>query len=78
MVVAGQGLGDEAGFAAAEQLAEALGAILAGDVTAGRGWITEEQLVGLTGFTISPKLCIALGVDGDTNFMMGVVERAAW
>jgi electron transfer flavoprotein alpha subunit len=75
VVVAGQGLIDEAGFAAAESLARALGGVVAGDVTAlDAGWITEEALVGLTGATISPKLCIALGVDGDTSFMMGVAE----
>lgn len=75
VVVAGQGLGDEAGFAAAQELADALGGVVAGDVTAlDAGWITEEQLVGLTGSTIAPKLCIALGVDGDTSFMMGVAE----
>jgi electron transfer flavoprotein alpha subunit len=75
VVVAGQGLGSGAGFAAAKELAEALGGVVAGDVTAlDAGWIGEEALVGLTGATIQPKLCIALGVDGDTNFMMGVAE----
>lgn len=75
VVVAGQGLGNEAGFAAAAELAEALGGVVAGDVTAlDAGWITEEQLVGLTGAMIRPKLCVALGVDGDTSFMMGVAE----
>ncbi len=75
VVIAGQGLGDEAGFAAAKELADALGGVVAGDVTAlDAGWITEEELVGLTGATIKPKLCIALGVDGDTNLMMGMAE----
>ncbi len=75
VVVAGQGLQDETGFGAAKELAEALGGVLAGDVTAlDAGWITEEALIGLTGTTIAPKLCIALGVDGDTSFMMGVAE----
>ena len=75
VVVAGQGLGDEAGFSAAKALAEALGGVVAGDVTAlDAGWITEGELVGLTGATISPKLCIVLGVDGDTSFMMGVAD----
>lgn len=73
VVVAGQGLGDEAGFAAARELAAALGGVIAGDVTAlDMGWIGEEALIGLTGETISPKLCVALGVDGDTSFLMGV------
>lgn len=75
VVVAGQGLGDAAGFAAAQALAEALGGVIAGDVTAlDAGWITEEQLVGLTGATIKPKLCFLLGVDGDTNLLLGLGE----
>ncbi len=75
VVVAGQGLGDEAGFAAARELADALGGVVAGDVTAlDMGWIGEEALVGLTGETISPKLVIALGVDGDTALMMGMAD----
>jgi electron transfer flavoprotein alpha subunit len=75
VVVAGQGLTDDAGFAAAMELADALGGVVAGDVTAlDMGWIGEESLVGLTGETIGPELVIALGVDGDTSFMMGVAE----
>jgi electron transfer flavoprotein alpha subunit len=75
VIVAGQGLIDETGFAAAKELADALGGIVAGDVTAfDAGWIAEEEMVGLIGATIAPKLCIALGVDGDTSFMMGVAE----
>jgi electron transfer flavoprotein alpha subunit len=75
VVVAGQGLGDEAGFGAAKTLAEALGGAVAGDVTAlDAGWITEEALVGLTGAIIKPRLCIVLGVDGDTNLMMGIAD----
>lgn len=75
VVVVGQGLGDESGFVAAKELAGALGGVVAGDVTAlDAGWITEEELVGLTGATIAPQLCVALGVDGDTNLMMGVAE----
>ena len=75
VVVAGQGLMDEAGFAAAKELAGALGGMVAGDVTAlDMGWIGEEALVGLTGETISPRLVITLGVDGDTALMMGMAE----
>lgn len=75
VVVAGQGLMDEGGFDAAKELAEALGGVAGGDVTAlDMGWIGEESLVGLTGETISPKLVIALGVDGDTALMMGMAD----
>jgi electron transfer flavoprotein alpha subunit len=77
VVVGGQGLLDEAGFAAAQDLADALGGVVAGDVTAlDMGWIGEEALVGLTGETINPPLVIALGVDGDTSLMMGMADAA--
>lgn len=75
VVVAGWGLAGDAGLDAARQLATALGGVLAGDVTAlDAGWVTEDDVVGLTGATIAPQLCIALGVDGDTNFMMGTAD----
>ena len=75
VVLAGMGLLEEAGFEAAKQLAERLGGAIAGDVTAlDAGWIGEEQLVGLTGFTIAPRLCIALGVEGDTGLLMGIAD----
>lgn len=73
VVIAGAGLLEEAGFEAARQLAEALGGVIAGDITAlDAGWIGEEQLVGVTGLTIAPRLCITLGVEGDTGFLMGI------
>ncbi len=75
VVIAGMGLVEETGFEAARQLAERLGGVIAGDVTAlDAGWIGEEQLVGVTGFTVAPKLCIALGVEGDTGFFMGIAD----
>ncbi len=47
--------------------------MIAGDITAlDAGWISEEQLVGVTGFNIAPRLCIALGVEGDTGLLMGI------
>ena len=69
------GLLQETGFEAARQLAEKLDGVIAGDVTAlDAGWIGEEQLVGVTGSTIAPRLCIALGVEGDTGFLMGIAD----
>lgn len=77
IVAAGMGLKDEAGFALARELAEALGGVVAGDVTAlDAGWITEEQLVGLTGHIVAPKVYLALGIDGDTNQFLAIQEAA--
>ena len=75
IVAAGLGLRDEAGFALAGRLAEALGGVVAGDLGAlDAGWITEDQLVGLTGASVAPKLYLALGIDGDTSQFMATQE----
>ncbi len=75
IVAAGLGLGDEAGFALAGKLAAALGGVVAGDVGAlDAGWITEEQLVGLTGHSVAPRLYLALGIDGDTSQFMATAD----
>jgi electron transfer flavoprotein alpha subunit len=71
IVAAGLGLADEAGFALAGKLAAALSGVVAGDTGAlDMGWIAEDQLVGLTGATVTPKLYLALGIDGDTSQFM--------
>lgn len=75
IVAAGLGLRDQAGFALAGKLAQALGGVVAGDLAAlDAGWITEEQLVGLTGQSVAPKLYLALGIDGDTSQFMATSE----
>lgn len=78
VVAAGLGLNTEAGVALAGRLAEALGGSLAGDVGAlDSGWITEDQLIGLTGHSIAPRLLLALGIDGDTSFFMATQEAGS-
>ena len=75
IVAAGLGLADNAGFTLAGRLAEALGGVIAGDLGAlDMGWITEDQLVGLTGHSVAPKLYLALGIDGDTSQFMATQE----
>ncbi len=75
IVAAGLGLRDEVGFALAGRLAAALGGVVAGDTGAlDMGWIGEEQLVGLTGASVAPKLYLALGIDGDTSQFMATAD----
>ncbi len=67
IVSAGRGLRDAEGFALANQLAQALGAELAGDRAArDLGWVDEAHEVGVTGQEVAPELYIALGIAGDT------------
>lgn len=67
IVSAGRGVRDEAGFALVRQLAEALGAALAGDRSAlSSGWIDEAHEVGVTGQEVAPDVYLAVGILGDT------------
>ena len=67
IVSAGRGLRDAEGFAMAAQLAQRLGAELAGDRSARDfTWIDEYHEVGVTAQEVAPDLYIALGIAGDT------------
>ena len=73
VVSAGRGLGDAEGFALAEQLAAALGGVVAGTRGAlDEGWIGEEQVVGIGGETVAPDLYIACGLSGDIHHYFGI------
>jgi electron transfer flavoprotein alpha subunit len=73
VVSAGRGLGDAEGFALAEQLAAALGGVVAGTRGAlDEGWIAEEQVVGIGGETVAPDLYIACGLSGDIHHYFGI------
>lgn len=73
VVAVGRGGNDEAGVAAARQLAKKIGAHFAGDRSAfDSGWIKEDQIVGVVGAEIAPDLYIAAGIWGDTMHRAGV------
>jgi electron transfer flavoprotein alpha subunit len=75
VVAAGRGVGDADGFALAEQLAEALGGVVAGSRGAfDEGWISEEQIVGVGGTSITPDLYVACGIAGDIYHYFGVQD----
>jgi electron transfer flavoprotein alpha subunit len=75
VVSAGRGMGDGAGFALVEQLAQALGGMAAGSRGAfDEGWIPEEQIVGVGGKFIAPDLYVACGVSGDIYHYYGVQD----
>jgi electron transfer flavoprotein alpha subunit len=73
VVSAGRGMGDADGFALVEQLAQALGGVVAGSRGAfDEGWIAEEQIVGVGGEFIAPDLYIACGLSGDIHHYFGL------
>jgi electron transfer flavoprotein alpha subunit len=75
VISAGRGMSDAEGFALVEQLAEALGGVVAGSRGAfDEGWIPEEQVVGVGGQFIAPDLYVACGVSGDVYHYFGLQE----
>lgn len=67
IVSAGRGIKDAEGFALVKQLAEKLGAELAGDQSArDSGWVDEAHQVGVTAQEVAPDLYLAVGIRGDT------------
>jgi electron transfer flavoprotein alpha subunit len=75
VVSAGRGVVDANGFALVEQLAQALGGVVAGSRGAfDQGWIAEEQIIGVGGEFVSPDLYFACGISGDVYHTLGLQD----
>ncbi len=75
VISAGRGLQDAEGFVLAEQLAAALGGVIAGSRGAyDEGWIEEEQIVGVGGTEVAPDLYVACGISGDVYHYFGLQD----
>ncbi len=73
VVAVGRGLGAQSDVALARQLADRLGAVLAGDHTAYElGWVDDRHVVGITGATVAPELYVACGIRGDAQHLAGM------
>jgi electron transfer flavoprotein alpha subunit len=73
LVGVGLGLGSKKNMVLAEELAEVLGATLAGTRGAVEaGWITHDRQVGQTGVTVRPKVYIAIGISGAIQHLVGM------
>jgi len=74
MVVAfGRGVTKEADIAMIQELADALGAQLAGTrPMVEAGYIDAKRQIGLSGRTVKPKLIIAIGISGSVQFAAGM------
>lgn len=73
IVAAGRGFRKKEDLALAEELAELLGAQLAGTrPLIEAGWTDPRKQIGLSGRTVKPKLLIALGVSGSVQFVAGM------
>ncbi|MHB8074793.1 4Fe-4S dicluster domain-containing protein [Desulfosporosinus fructosivorans] len=73
IVAVGLGLGAKRNMVLAEELAEVLGATIAGSRGAVEsGWLTHDQQVGQSGITVRPKVYIAMGISGAIQHLVGM------
>lgn len=73
IVAVGRGIRDKANIPAVEELALALGGVLAcSRPIVDKGWLPSERQVGSSGKTVKPKLYMALGISGAFQHLMGM------
>ena len=73
VLVAGQGAQDIETVNLVREIAAKMGAELGGSRQAVmNAWMDMNRLIGASGLTISPKLCIVAGVSGSAFFKMGI------
>jgi electron transfer flavoprotein alpha subunit len=73
LVSVGRGVKDAANIPAVEELAEALGAVLAcSRPIVDKGWLPSDRQVGNSGRTVTPKLYLAVGISGAFQHIIGM------
>ena len=73
IVACGHGVGTQDNFLILQELADRLGAAVAGTRRANdKGWIKIERRVGLTGKTICPQFYMAVGISGAREHVVGM------
>lgn len=73
IVAVGLGIAAKRNLALAEDLANVLGATIAGSRGAVEaGWLTHDQQVGQSGVTVRPKVYIAIGISGAIQHLVGM------
>ena len=73
IVCVGRGIGGAENIEVAQELAEALGADLAGTrPVVDAGWLPKTRQVGMSGVSVTPKLYLTLGVSGAPEHIAGM------
>ncbi|NND01271.1 MAG: electron transfer flavoprotein subunit alpha/FixB family protein, partial [Acidimicrobiia bacterium] len=77
LVAVGRGIGSKDDIEVAEDLAEELGAAVAGSrPLTDAGWLPKTRQVGKSGLKVSPKLYLALGISGAPEHIEGMKSSA--
>jgi len=75
VVAGGKGLSDPKGFGYLEELADLLGATVAGSrVAVDFGWVPYDRQIGLTGKKVTPRLLFVIGISGAFEFTIGIKD----
>lgn len=75
VVSVGRGIGGPENIPMAEELAKALGGVLAcSRPVVDKGWLPKERQVGTSGKTVKPKVYIALGISGAFQHVAGMKQ----
>ncbi|MEM2727149.1 MAG: electron transfer flavoprotein subunit alpha/FixB family protein [Archaeoglobaceae archaeon] len=75
IVAVGRGIEDAANISLAEELANALGGVVAGSrPVIDNGWLPKDRQVGISGKVVKPKLYLALGISGAFQHVMGMKD----
>jgi len=73
LVGIGRGIKDENNMPMVEELAKAVGGVLAcSRPIVDKGWLSTDRQVGSSGKTVKPKLYIALGISGAFQHVLGM------
>jgi electron transfer flavoprotein alpha subunit len=75
VIAGGRGMGSEGSFQQLWELADLLGAAVAGTrVAVDRGWLPLERMVGTTGKSVHPRLYFAWGISGASQHVAGMKD----
>ncbi|MGE5371996.1 MAG: electron transfer flavoprotein subunit alpha/FixB family protein [Solirubrobacterales bacterium] len=74
LVCVGKGLSSQADLKIAEDLAAALGGLVACSkpVATDQKWMPEDRIIGLSGKKAKPQIAICLGISGQVQFTVGI------
>lgn len=73
LIAVGRGIKDEDNVSKAQELAEAMGAVLAcSRPVVDKKWLGKERQVGTSGSTVKPRVYIAMGISGAFQHTAGI------